>query len=79
LLSMVILGVWLMNTMKGEYFVLAWMPHQYPKNILDRSKSQSCMLVTTITMNPCLMVFIRHSTIPSHWGQTWVVNWCVMP
>jgi hypothetical protein len=66
LLSMVSLGVQPVSTMKGEYFVLAWMPHRYPKSILGKSKSQSYMLVTAITMSPCLMVFIRRSTIPLH-------------
>jgi hypothetical protein len=39
--------------------VLAWMPHRYPKSILGKNKSQSCMLVAAITMSPCLMVFIK--------------------
>jgi hypothetical protein len=43
-----------MNTMKGEYFVLAWMPHRYPKSILNRSESQSCMLVAAIIVSLCL-------------------------
>jgi len=51
LLSMVSLGVQLVSTMKGEYFVLAWMPHQYPKSIFGKSKSQSDMLVVAITVS----------------------------
>jgi hypothetical protein len=63
---MVNLGIRPLSTMKGEYFVLAWMPHRYPNNILGKSKSQFYMLVAAITVSPCLMVFIRRSTIPLH-------------
>lgn len=67
LLLMVSLGVQLMNTIKGKYFMLAWMPHWCPKNIHGSNESQFCMLVATINLSLCLMVFIRCSTMPLHW------------
>jgi hypothetical protein len=79
LLSMVNIGRQPVSTMKGEYFVLAWMPHWYPKNIRDTSESQSYMLIAAITMSPCLMVFVKRLTMPLHWGQAGAVNWCMMP